>query len=354
MMRTLLKRILAAGLVLAMALTLATGLTGCSDDGRAKIYVYNWGEYIDEDVLDQFEEEYPEYDIVYDTFATNEEMYQKLVSGGIAYDVLIPSDYMIERLIKEDRLLEIDTAKMENYGKINPSLLGSGFDPDDKYSVPYMWGTMGILYNTKMVSEPVTSWSVLWDKKYDGQILMLESVRDTLGFTLKMLGYSLNTTSEAEINEARDKLLEAKDLYADWGVDSIKDPMKNGSYAMEVMWSGDSMEMIDENPDLAYVVPEEGSNVWIDSMVISKTSQNPEGALKFIDFMCRTDIAQKNVEEIGYSTPQTEVMDLLDEELKNNPIYNPPQDVLDKCEVLVDVGDALTYYNAAWEKIRLS
>ena len=353
-MGKLFKRIISLVVVSAMALTMAVGLTACGDDGRTKLYVYNWGEYIDEDVLTLFEEEYPEYTVVYDTFATNEEMYQKLVSGGISYDVLIPSDYMIERMIKEDRLLEIDTSKLDNYGKINPSLLGKEFDPEEKYSVPYMWGTLGIVYNTKLVTEPVTSWSILWDKKYDGQILMLESVRDTMGFTLKMLGYSLNTTNEAEINEARDKLLEAKDMYADWGVDTVKDPMKNGSYAMTVNWSGDAVDMMSENPDLDYAVPEEGSNVWVDSMVIPKTSKNPEGALKFIDFMCRTDIALKNAEEIGYSTPQIETMEQLDEDLRNNPVYNPSQEVLDRCEAFVDLGDALSYYNAAWEKIRLS
>ncbi len=353
-MGKMLKRIVSLAVVSAMALTLMIGLTGCGGDDRTKIYVYNCGEYINEEVLDIFEKEYPEYKVVYDTFATNEEMYQKIVSSGVSYDVLVPSDYMIERMIKEDRLMEIDTAKLENYSKLNPSLLGKEFDPEGKYSVPYMWGTLGIVYNTKMVTEPVDSWSILWDKKYDGQILMLESMRDTIGFTLKMLGYSMNTTSEAEVNEARDKLLEAKDLYADWGVDTVKDPMKSGSYAMTVNWSGDAVDMISENPDLAYAVPSEGSNVWIDCMVIPKNSQNPEGALKFIDFLCRTDIALMNSEEIGYSTPQMEAMEQVDESLKNNPVYNPSQEILDKCEVFVDLSDALSYYNAAWEKIRLS
>ncbi len=353
-MGKMLKRMISLVIVSAMALTMMAGLAGCGSDGRKKIYVYNCGEYINEEVLSIFEKEYPEYKVVYDTYATNEEMYQKVVSSGVSYDVLVPSDYMIERMIKEDRLMEIDTAKLENYSKLNPSLLGKEFDPEGKYSVPYMWGTLGIVYNTKLVTEPVDSWSILWDKKYDGQILMLESVRDTIGFTLKMLGYSMNTTSETEVNEARDKLLEAKDLYADWGVDTVKDPMKSGSYAMTVNWSGDAVDMISENPDLAYAVPKEGSNVWIDCMVIPKNSQNPEGALKFIDFLCRTDIALMNSEEIGYSTPQTEAMDQVDESLKNNPVYNPSQEILDKCEVFVDLGDALSYYNAAWEKIRLS
>lgn len=351
-MGKMLKSFVAVVLALIMVVALCTGLTGCND-GRTKLYVYNWGEYIDEDVLELFEQEYPQYLVIYDTFATNEEMYQKVASGSVAYDVLIPSDYMIERMIKEDFLVEIDTASMENYSKINPSLLGTAFDPEEKYSVPYMWGTLGIIYNTTMVEEEVDSWSILWNKKYDKQILMLESVRDTLGFTLKMLGYSLNTTSEKEIMEARDKLIEGKPLYANWGVDTLKDPIKNGQYAMAVTWSGDAMEIMSENEDIAYVVPKEGSNYWIDSMVIPKCSKNQEGAKLFIDFMCRTDIALMNAEEIGYSTPQMEVLEQLGEEYINDEVYNPPEEIVNNCEVFVDLGEHLMTYNAAWEKVRL-
>ncbi len=351
-MGKMIKKFVAMILSLVMVFGLCTGLTGCSD-GKTKLYVYNWGEYIDEEVLDLFEQEYPQYTVVYDTFATNEEMYQKVASGAVNYDVLIPSDYMIERMIKEDFLVEIDTASMENYSKIKPSLLGTAFDPEEKYSVPYMWGTLGIIYNTKLVDEEVDSWSIFWDKKYEGQILMLESVRDTLGVTLKMLGYSLNTTSEKEVNEARDKLIEGKSLYADWGVDTIKDPIKNGHYALAITWSGDAMEIMSENPDIAYVVPKEGSNYWIDSMVIPKTSKNIEGAKLFIDFMCRTDIALMNAEAIGYSTPQMEVLELLGEDYINDEVYNPPEEVVNNCEVFVDLGDSWILYNSAWEKIRL-
>ncbi|MBE7056141.1 MAG: ABC transporter substrate-binding protein [Ruminococcaceae bacterium] len=351
-MGRVLKKSVATALAVIMILSLCTGLTGCGD-GRTKLYVYNWGEYIDEEVLEIFEQEYPQYNVIYDTFATNEEMYQKVASGSVAYDVLIPSDYMIERMVKEDFLVEIDTSSMENYGKIKSSLLGTPFDPEEKYSVPYMWGTLGIIYNTKMVDEEVDSWSVLWDKKYEGQILMLESVRDTLGFSLKRLGYSLNTTSEKEINEARDELIKAKPLFADWGVDTIKDPIKNGHYAFGVTWSGDAMEIMSENEDIAYVVPKEGSNFWIDAMVIPKTSKNIDGAKLFIDFMCRTDIALMNAEEIGYSTPQMEVLDILGEDYINDEVYNPPEEIIENCEVFVDLGEHLIAYNSAWEKIRL-
>ena len=350
----MMKKVIALILAVVMCAALCVGFTGCSGSGKTNLYVYNWGEYINEDVLDLFEKEYPQYNVIYDTFATNEEMYQKVAAKAIAYDVLIPSDYMIKRMSNEGLLKEIDVKSLKNYGNIRDSLKGTEFDPDEKYSVPYVWGTLGILYNTKLVDEEIDSWTVLWDEKYNGQILMLDSVRDTMGFTLAMLGYSMNTRNEAEVNAARDKLLEAKHLFADWGVDTNKDPMGNGSYAMTVTWSGDAMELMAENEDLAYVVPKEGSNVWIDSMVIPVTSQNTEGALLFIDFLCRTDIATMNAEEIGYSTPSDAVLEELGEDYINDEVFNPGEDILSRCETFVDLGEDLKYYNAAWEKIRLA
>ena len=348
------KKVLSVLLVVVMAAALCIGLAGCGGSGKTNLYVYNWGEYIDEDVLEIFEKEYPQYHVIYDTYATNEEMYQKVASKAVSYDVLIPSDYMIKRMINENLLQEIDVSSLENYKNIRDSLKGESFDPDEKYSVPYLWGTLGILYNTKLVDDEVDSWGILFDEKYEGQILMLDSVRDTMGFALKYLGYSMNSTNESEINEARDLLIKGKHLYADWGVDTNKDPMINGSYALTVTWSGDAMDIMGENEDIDYVVPKEGGNVWIDSMVIPVTSKNPEGAKLFIDFMCRTDIAKMNAEAIGYSTPSDEVLKELGEDYIDDPVYNPSEEELAKCEAFVDLGDDLKYYNAAWEKIRLA
>ena len=346
------KKIISLVLALVMCTSIAGMLTACGGGSeKSKIYFYNWGDYIGEDIIELFEEENPEYEVVYDTFATNEEMYQKIVSSGIEYDLLIPSDYMISRMIKEDLLMEIDTSKLENYKYIDEALTHLEYDPDAKYSVPYTWGVMGIVYNPKLVKEPVDSWSILWDKKYDQQILMLDSVRDTMGCVLKSLGYSMNTGDAKEIAEARDKLIEGKPLWADWGVDTVKEPIVNESYAMLLTWSGDAMEIMAENEDIEFAVPKEGSNIFFDSMVIPKNSRNPEGAMKLIDFLCRTDVAAMNAEYIGYSTPQTEALKELGDEYINDPTYNPSKEVIDRCEVFYDIGDSMDLWNEAWERV---
>ena len=338
--------------LLVLSLVSVIALTGCKDD-RETLYVFNCGDYIDEEVIRMFEKKYPHIKVVYDTFDTNEIMYQKLVNSNEPYDVLIPSDYMIERLIKEDRLHKIDFSKITNYDKIDDSFKGGDYDPNEEYSVTYMWGTLGVLYNKKHVTEPVNSWSILWDSKYKGKILMLDSMRDTMGVALKKSGYSMNTSNPTEINEAKQALIDQIGLVAGYGVDTLKDMMIAGNYALSIAWSGDAVWMMNENPDLAYAVPDEGSNIWSDAMVISKTGKNIEAAHLFIDFMCSTEIAKRNAEYIQYSTPQKEALSLLDESLRNNEAYNPPKSVIERCESFTDLGDAVKYYNEAWEEVRL-
>ena len=346
-------RILCLVFVMCIALGMLTGLTGCS--AKEKLYVFNWGDYIDPDVIKLFEKEYPQYKVVYDTFDTNETMYQKLVSTNIPYDVVIPSDYMVSRLIKEDRLLKLDKSKLTNYSKIMDNLKGTDFDPSEEYSVAYMWGTLGIVYNKKLVNgDNIDSWTKLWDEKYKGSILMLDSVRDTMGLTLAMLGYSMNTTDAAEVEAAGKKLAEQKPLVAQYGVDDIKQPMINGNYALCVEYSGDALWMMGQNEDLEYVIPKEGSNIWIDSMVIPNTSKNTEGAHLFIDFMCRTDIAVKNAEYIEYSTPQREALEEMDDYYKDSHVFNPSEEELSKVESFVDLGESVSLYNKAWEELRLT
>ena len=348
------KKIIASAAALVLLFTCLSMLSGCTSSDKQKLYIFNCGDYIGENVIAEFEEQYPQYTVYYDMFDSNEEMYQKLVSSGIPYDVVIPSDYMIERLAKEGRLNEIDMSKLTNYDKIDANFKGRAYDPDEKYSVAYMWGTLGIIYNTKKVSETVDSWNILWDEKYKGNILMLDSQRDALGLSLKRLGYSMNSTSEKEINEARDALLAQKALVADWGVDTLKESMYKGLYALSIAYAGDAYFMMDLNEDLDFVVPKEGSNLFVDAMVMPTTGKNKEGAYHFIDFMCSTEIAKENAEYINYSTPQTEALAQLDPEMRESPVYNPPKDVIDRCETFVDLGDALKLYNAAWEKVRLA
>lgn len=329
---------------------------------RTEIYIFNNGDYIAEDTVAKFEEAYPEYKVIYETFDTNEAMYQKLVSSNIPYDVLFPSDYMIERLIEENRLKEIDMSQLENYHYIDEKFKNTSYDPDNKYSVPYMWGTLGILYNTEKVDDVVDSWSILWNEKYAGQILMLDSMRDSMTVALMMLGYSPNTTDENEINAAARALIEQKPYVAEYGVDILKEKMIAGSYAFTVAYSGDAVYMQSENADirgsdtvLEYVIPKEGSNVWIDAMCIPTSSKNTEGALKFIDFMCSTEIAYDNVEYIEFSTPHTEALELLGEGYIDNDVYNPPDEMLVNCEFFRYLEpDVQDMYNKAWESARLT
>ena len=233
---------------------------GCSDD-RPVINVYNWGDYIDTDVIKEFEDEFG-IKVNYSMYETNEDMYIKLKQGGSSYDVVIPSDYMIEKMIREDMLLKLNIDNIPNIVKVNEDLLSPDYDPTNEYSVPYMWGTVGILYNTTMVETPLDSWDILWDEKYDDQIIMLNSQRDSLAVALKRLGYSMNTRDVGELEEARDELILQKPLVYAYLGDQVKDTMIAGEAALAVVYSGDAVYMIRENPDLAYAFPKEGTNLW--------------------------------------------------------------------------------------------
>lgn len=301
-----------------------------------------------------FEKENPNIKINYETFYTNEEMYIKVANKSTAYDVIVPSDYMVERLISEDLLYEIDYNNVPNMKNIGEQYLNKDYDPDNKYSVPYMWGTMGVLYNKTMVDEPVTSWKILWNEKYKDKIFMYNSERDTIAITLRMLGYSMNSKDDAELNAARDALIAQKDFVLAYCGDEVKDKMIANEGAMTIAWSGDAFYCIDENPDLAYAIPEEGSNLWFDSLVIPKTSQHKAEAEKFIDFMCRPDIAKMNAEYIGYSTANEAGRELLDDEIKNDPLRYPDLSTLKNMEVF-RYDKELSRKNAdIWQQIKIS
>lgn len=339
---------------LCVALVMAIGvLTGCGSSNAAKetLYVYNWGDYIDESVIGDFEKEF-NIKVVYETFATNEDMYVKLKQGGTKYDVAIPSDYMIEKMIKEDMLEKIDLSKIPSFNNIGNEFKNLPFDSANAYSVPYLWGTVGIIYNKTMVTDPVDSWNMLWNEKYKGQIVMLDSQRDALAVSLKRLGYSLNSRSNEELEAAKAELIKQKPLVMAYAGDNLKDMMISGEGAMAVCWSGDAMYMISENPDLAYALPKEGSNLWFDNMVIPKGAQNIEAAHQFIDFMNRPEVALKNVEYIGYSTPNTEAKALLDPEVSGNKGAYPEIKALENFEVFLDPGDFIETYNRIWTEIK--
>ena len=290
--------------------------------------------------------------MIYDEFATNEEMYAKIKAGASDYDILIPSDYTIKRMIDEDMLHKIDMNNVPNYKYIGERFKNLAFDPNNEYSVPYMWGTVGILYNKTMVKEPVDSWKVLWDDKYSKQILMLDSLRDSIGITLKMLGYSLNTKNDNELNEAKDALIKQKPLVLAYVGDEVKDKMIGGEAALAVVWSGDAVYMKRENPDLEYVIPKEGSNIWFDSIVIPKTSQHKKEAELFINFLCEPEIAYRNADYIGYSTPHTEAMKMLPEDITSDKSAYPGEGDLVNSEVFEDLADSLVKYDRIWTEVK--
>lgn len=342
------KRMIAAALIGASAFA----LSACGEE-KETINVYNFGDYINFDVLEQFEEE-TGIEVVYDTYANNEDIYTKLKQGGSSFDVIFLSDYSIERSIKEELIVPINWENIPNRDKIDPDFQGLVFDPNDEYSAPYMWGTFGILYNKTVVTEPVTSWDILWDEKYKDEILMLNSQRDTIGVSLLRLGYSMNTRDVAELEEARDELIKQKPIVYAYLGDDIKDALIAEEAALGLVWSGDAMYMIDENPNLDYAIPEEGTNIWFDSMVIPSSVANKEGAEKFINFMLRPDIAIQNVDYIGYSTPITEAVEMLPEEIQNSPIAYPSDEVLEKTEIFRDPSDVLSVYDRIWTEITSS
>ena len=322
-----------------------------------KLVVYNWGEYIDPEVLTIFEEE-TGINVVYEEFETNEILYPKVSSGAIAYDVVCPSDYMIQRMIENDLLTEINFDNIPNIKNIGKQYMEQSrqFDPENKYSVPYCWGTVGILYNKTMVDEPVNSWSILWDPKYKDNILMQDSVRDAFGATLKYLGYSLNSTDLDELTEAKNLLIEQKPLVQAYVIDQVRDKMIGNEAALGVIYSGEAIYTQKEKPNLEYVIPKEGSNIWIDSWVIPKNAEHKENAEKFINFLCRPDIALMNFEYITYSTPNEAARELIeDESIRNSEIAFPDLSKYDNLETFQYLGtEADQVYGDLWNKVKSS
>ena len=364
-----------AGLTAASALLSgcgASGNTGASGTDSAasgsadggELYVYNWGEYIDEDVISQFEEE-TGITVVYDLFETNEEMYPVIEAGAVNYDVVCPSDYMIQKMRENDLLAELNFDNIPNIAQIDPAYMemSQAFDPENKYSVPYCWGTVGILYNTRLLDElgvpAPTKWADLWDERLSGEILMQDSVRDAFMVALKKDGYSMNSESKDELEQAKQELLDQKPLVQAYVIDQVRDKMIGGEAAVGVIYSGEMLYIQDEvanlglDYNLEYVIPEEGTNLWLDSWVIPANAENKENAEKWIDFMCRPDIAKRNFEYITYPTPNKGAFELLDEDMQNNKAVFPDIDSLKDSEVYKYLGDDTdAIYNELWKEVK--
>jgi spermidine/putrescine-binding protein len=332
-------------LVVVCAAALAFLVSGCG--GGDSISVFNWGDYIDPEVLTDFTKE-TGIRVVYNEYDSNEDMYTKIKNGGSEYDVLFPSDYMIEKMLNEDMLERLDFSNIPNYKNIDARFLGLPYDPDNAYSVPYMWGTLGILYNETMVDDEVDSWDILWNPKYAGKIFMYDSMRDSLGVALKRLGFSFNTRSIDELLKARDSLIEQGPLVRAYLGDAVKHSMIGGEGALALVYSGDAILCMDENGALAYAVPREGTNIWFDAVVIPKGAKNKAGAEAFINYLCDAEVALRNTEYIGYSTTNAEAFKLLPEEVQNDPVYWTPDEIYANSEAYIDLGNFIAEYNKAW------
>ena len=378
------KKILALTLTLAMVMALA--LSGCSVEkvdgsgdgsftaadgsapsgsgaqtsGERVVNVCSWGEYLDMSLIEEFEAQ-TGITVNYKTTDSNETLYSLLENGGSDFDVVVPSDYMISQLIEEDWLQPLDYSKIPNFEKIADRFKNLSYDPENLYTVPYTWGTLGIIYNTAMVDEPITSWNVMFDDSYAGNVILIDNPRDAFGMALYYLGYSVNTTDEAQIREAAALVSDAwsNGVYQGKTMDGIFQIMEGGNAAIGTYYAGDYLTMLENNEDLAYVIPDEGSNWFVDAMCILKDAKHVDEAHEWINFIASTDANLRNMDFIWYASPNEEALEMypewyeeqygepLDPELYE--IMAAPQEILDRCEAyLVLPQETRTLYNDLW------
>ena len=323
--------------------------------GSDTVTIFNWGEYIDPDLLAQFEEE-SGYRVVYETFDSNEAMMTKIEQGGTSYDIAVPSEYAIQKMKELDLLLPIDHSKIPNLENIDPYFLDLSFDPKNEFSIPYFWGTVGVVFNPSLLDgQTFDSWDALWDPSLKGQILLADGAREVIGMGLNSLGYSLNSTDEDELKETSAKLSKLTPNVKAIIGDEVTQLMVNEEAPVALTWSGQAADMMWENEELNFAVPEEGSNLWFDNMVIPKTSKNIEGAHAFINFMLDPENAAQNADYVGYSTPNATAWDLLDEEVIADQRFYPSEELREKLEVYENLGlEWLGKYNEYFLEFKMS
>lgn len=326
------------------------------------ITVYNWGQYISDgsdgalDVIEAFEEAYPYIKVNYVTYDSNETLYSKLKTGGTSYDVIIPSDYMIEKLIEEDMLLPLDFSNIPNYEYIDEDFKGLDYDPDNIYSVPYTWGCVGIVYNTSYVSEEdIGSWDLLWNPVYTGKILMFDNSRDAFAIAELLLGFDINTEDEEELEAAAEKLEEQKPLVQSYVMDQIFEKMEREEAWIAPCYAGDYLTMAQENPDLGFYFPEEGYNLFVDAMCIPSCAEHKSEAELFINFMCDPEICAANLDYIGYSSPSSASKEYMDEDRASSEIIYPDGETLSKGETFKALSEEGTQaMNELWLSVKTS
>ncbi|WP_336636769.1 spermidine/putrescine ABC transporter substrate-binding protein [Lysinibacillus fusiformis] len=355
-MKSLIQATIAILVVSALLFYAADALSaGGGKSGKDTLTIFNWGEYIDPDLLKEFEKETGIH-VIYETFDSNEAMMTKIQQGGTAYDIAVPSEYMIEKMKEDNLLIPLDKAKIPNFKNIDPYFLDLPFDDNNQFSVPYFWGTVGIVYNPKLVGNlDFSSWDDLWDSSLKRKVFLVDGAREVIGMGLNSLGHSLNSLDNAELREATDKLITlAPNVKAIIG-DEITPLMINNEATVALTWSGQAADMMSENEELDFAVPEEGSNLWFDNMVIPKTSKNIDGAHAFINFMLSAESGAQNADYVGYSTPNIAAMDLMDPEVVADERYYPSEEQRDTLEVYKNLGpDYLGKYNELFLEFKMS
>lgn len=352
-----LMQLLITSLVVAVLLLFSTKfIDPPPKSGKGNIlYVYNWGEYIDPDLLKKFEKEYG-IRVILETFDSNESMLAKIKNGGTHYDIAVPSEYAIQKMVDEKLLIPIDHQKLPNLKNINPDFMNLDFDKDNKYSIPYFWGTVGILYNPdKTKGIDFSSWDSLWNPKLKNNVLIVDGAREALGFSLNSMGESLNETNTHKLNQAEKKLEKLGPNVKGVVGDEINTMMVQKEADVAVVWSGMGADIMTENENLDFVVPKEGSNLWFDNIVIPKTAQNVEGAHEFINFLLDAKNGKQNTEWVGYATPNKESYKLLDKETRDDERFYPSKGIQRKLEVYEDLGfENIKLYNELFLRFKMS
>ena len=339
------------------AVRLALGLLAAiplAANAAGQVVVYNWSEYIPEDMLEQFTEE-TGIEVVYSTYESNEVMYSKLqLQNNRGYDVVFPSTYYVSKMAKEGRLLALDHAKLPHMKNLDPAILDKDYDPGNRFSLPYFWGSTGIGVNADDI-DPTTihSWEQLWDPKYESSLLLTDDVRDVFHVALSINGHSPNTTDPAEIEQAYEKLKSLMPNVLVFNSDAPREPFLAGDVSLGMIWNGEVIMAREEDEAIRYIYPDEGAVFWVDSFVIPAGAENIDEAHAFIDFMLRPEVAAACVEYVGYATPNKAALELLDEETRNDPVIFPPAEIVEKGEFQSDVGDAIELYNKYWEMLKV-
>jgi spermidine/putrescine transport system substrate-binding protein len=318
-----------------------------------EVFVFNWSEYIDPSVIKQFEKE-TGIKVRYSTYDSNEAMFAKLkVVQKAGYDVVFPSSYFVDRMRRLGMFAPLDKTKIPNLKNINPDLLNKAYDPNNLYSIPYMWGASGIGINAKVVdARTVKSWNDLWNPKFKGKVLLMDDVRDAFGMSLRSLGFSCNDTNPDHIKKAYERLKVLKPSVKVFNSDSPRQPFLNNEVVIGQIWGGEVYQANKENKDIQFIYPKEGAVFWIDSMAVPKNARNLANAFAFINFLCRPDVAKKNCEFIGYATANVKAQQMLDPRTRNHKAVYPDQDAVKKGEFQSDVGDAIMTYEKYWEMLK--